>query len=77
MSKLEIEIAGMVLKEGIRRILEEYAKTGRYRGNHSSHQLSIWERRYGPARGTAHRALPDPHPHERRRTDFDSKSKAA
>ena len=77
MNKLGMEITSMVLKELIRRILEEHVNTGRYNNNRSSSVLSILERRYLPARGTAYRALPDPNPNRRRKTDFDSKSKAA
>jgi hypothetical protein len=74
---LGIEITGIVIKETIRQILEEYVKNGRYRNHRLSRQNSIWERRCGPARDTAYRTLPDPNPHRRRETDFGSKLKAA
>jgi hypothetical protein len=77
MSDFGIDFAAMVVRELIRQILEGYVKTGRYRSHRSSHQHSILERRYGPARGTAYRTLPDPNPDQRRKTDFGSKSKAA
>lgn len=77
MSNFGIEITGMVIKETIRQILEEYVKNERYRNHRPSQQHSILERRCGPARGTAYRTLPDPNPHQRRKTDFGSKSKAA
>lgn len=77
MSNFGIEITEIVIKELVRRILEEYAKTGRYVGDSWTHQYSIFERRCGLPRGVAHRQLPDPNLHQRRKTDFDSKSKAA
>jgi len=77
MNKFGIDIAEIFFREAIRQILEEYVRTGRYNNNRSSQQHSIWERRCGPARGTAYRKLPDPNPHQRRKTDYDSQSKAA
>jgi len=75
---LGTEIRDMVLKELIHQVLEKFKKDGRYDGNHpSSDPISIWERRRGQARGTAYRALPDPNPHQRRKTDFGTESKAA
>ena len=68
MSNLGIEITGIVLKEVIRKILQEWVRNGQL-SRHSSGQHSILERRCGPARGTAYRKLPDPSPHQRRKTD--------
>jgi hypothetical protein len=77
MSNFGIEITGIVVKETIRQILEEYMKNGRYLNRGSSQQHSILERRCGAARGTAYRKLPDPNPHQRRKTDFSEGKKAA
>jgi hypothetical protein len=75
-NNLEIEITGMAIKL-IREVLKEFKESGRYNNNRSSQGYSLLERRCGPARGTAYRTLPDPNPHQRRKTDFGSKSKAA
>jgi hypothetical protein len=79
MNKDEIEIVAAVLIKVIRKILKEYNENGRYSGNRSPKPISILnlERRRGPARGMTYRKLPDPNPDQRRKTDFDSKSKAA
>jgi hypothetical protein len=77
MSNFGVEITSVVLKEILRQVLEEFMRNGRYGTDRPSQQQSILERRCGPARGTAYRALPDPNPYRRRITDFDSKSKAA
>ena len=73
MSNFGIEITEMVMKELLRRILTEHSENGRYLSDSWSKDLSIWERRSGPARGVAYRKLPDPNPHQRRSSD----SKAA
>jgi hypothetical protein len=67
-SDAELEIAGTLIKAVIE-ILEEWLKNGGL-SHDCSAPLSILERRYGPAKGTAYRKLPDPNPHERRTTDF-------
>ncbi|MGA7793841.1 MAG: hypothetical protein WCA19_12450 [Candidatus Acidiferrales bacterium] len=76
MNKDEVEIAAKLVFT-VFQILKEFKENGRYSGNHSSQQYSLLERRCDPARGTAQRRLPDPNPDQRRKTDFDSKSKAA
>lgn len=55
----------------IRFVWDQLVKLGSYNGGFPD-DLSIYERRRGGSRGVAYRMLPDPNPHQRRKTDYDS-----